>query len=128
MTFSTLESTKHALSILVNDTTLEIPREAKELVTKTTFTNALPPILPCPFRQLEAAAALKAVEAAVANAIGENRFGFIQDVTIDLQHATLFLFMAYLAKVDGLGKQDKGIKAKLKGILLRIRAYETPIF
>jgi hypothetical protein len=59
---------------------------------------------------------LKAVEAATTNGIGEMRFGEVQDVRIDLQHATLFLLMAYLATVDGLGKHDKGVKAKLKGI------------
>jgi hypothetical protein len=116
MTFSTLESAQTAVSSLIEDATLPIPLEVKALLrSKIEFTNATTPILPCPFRQLEAAAALKAVEASIANAIGKQRFGYVQDVTIDLQHATLFLFMAYLATVDGLGKLDKGVKAKLKG-------------
>jgi hypothetical protein len=115
MTFSTLESTQSAIELLVEDPLLPIPPEVKALVSRTTFTNASPPILPCPFRQLEAAAALKAIEGAAANAIGKERFGYEQDVSVDLQHATLFLFMAYLATVDGLRKQDKGVKAKLKG-------------
>jgi hypothetical protein len=116
MTYSTLESTKKAIQSLVEDPLLCIPSQVKSLLSRTTFTNDSAPILPCPFKQLEAAAALKAVEAATANAIGEIRFGEVQDVTIDLQHATLFLLMAYLATVDGFGKQDKGVKAKLKGI------------
>src|SRR5579862_1427302 len=115
MTFSTLESTQNAFKVLIDDISLNIPNEAKCLVQRTTFTNVSSPIIPCPFRQLEAAAALKAVEAAVANAIGEKRFGFAQDVTIDLQHAMLFLFMAYIATVDGFGKQDNEVKKKLKG-------------
>jgi len=117
MTFSILESTLAALKDLIDDTELPLPDDVRRIVERTTFTNASTPILPCPFKQLEAAAALKAIEAAVANVIGERRFGYKQDVTIDLQHATLFLFMAYLATVDGLGKQDKGVKAKLKGTL-----------
>jgi hypothetical protein len=116
MTFSTLDSTTKAIEVLVEDPLLSIPLQVKCLLSRTTFTNESAPILPCPFRQLEAAAALKAVEAATANVLGELRFGEVQDVRIDLQHATLFLFMAYLATVDGLGKQDKGVKAKLKGI------------
>jgi hypothetical protein len=116
MTFSILDSTKKAIEVLVEDPLLSIPSQVKSLLSRTTFTNESAPILPCPFRQLEAAAALKAVEAATANVLGELRFGEVQDVRIDLQHATLFLFMAYLATVDGLGKQDKGVKAKLKGI------------
>jgi|SRR5579859_3902546 len=116
MTFSTLESTERAIDVLLEDALLPIPREVKALVRRSKFVNPSSPILPCPFRQLEAAAALKAVEGGVANAIGKARYGFEQEVTIDLQHATLFLLMAYLASVDGLGKQDKGVRAKLKGI------------
>jgi hypothetical protein len=115
MTFSVLESTQEAVEIIVNDPLLPLPAEAKALLSRTTFTNESAPILPCPFRQLEAAAALKAVEGAVANAIGRERFKFEQDVSIDLHHATLFLLMSYLSTVGGLGKQDKGVMAKLKG-------------
>jgi hypothetical protein len=115
MTFSTLESTQRAIQILLDDPLLPIPEEAKLLIPKTTFTNESSPILPCPFRQLEAAAALKAIEAGVANAIGKLRLGQEQNVSIDLQHATLFLFMAYLTTVDGMGKLDPGVRAKLKG-------------
>lgn len=118
MAFSVLNSTQEALQTLVTDPSLPIPPEVRALLSKTTFTNQSDPILPCPFRQLEAAAALKAVEAAVANAIGKVRFGLDQSVTIDLQHATLFLLMAYIATVDGLGKQDHAVKVKLKGMYL----------
>jgi hypothetical protein len=118
MAFSTLSSTQEALRTLVNDSSLPIPPEVKALLSKTAFTNESEPILPCPFRQLEAVTALKAIEGAVANAIGKVRFGFDQDVTIDLQHATLFLLMAYIATVDGLGKQNPAVKAKLKGVHL----------
>jgi len=116
MAFSILNSTWDALRKLTTDPLLPLPPEVKALVSKTTFTNESEPVLPCPFRQLEAVAALKAIEGAVANAIGKVRFGVDQDVIIDLQHATLFLLMAYIAKVDGLGKQDSAVKGKLKGI------------
>ena len=115
MPYSTLESTWKAIHTLLDETSL--PSDITSLVSRTTFTNESPPILPCPFRQLEAAAALKAIEAAVANALGKLRYGYEQDVTIDLQHATLFLFSTYLATVDGMGKQHPGIRAKLKSTL-----------
>lgn len=115
MSYSSLDSTWIAIESLLNEANL--PAEVTSLVSRTTFTNESTPILPCPFRQLEAAAALKAIEAAVANAIGKERFGYEQDVSIDLQHATLFLFCTYLATVDGMGKQDPKVKAKLKSIL-----------
>ena|ERR1700737_4746253 len=119
MSYSTLDSTQQGISVLLEDPLLPIPPEVKALVARTTFTNASPPVIPCPFRQLEAAAALKAIEGAVANAIGKLRFGYEQDVSIDLQHTTLFLLMAYVATVDGQGKQDKRVKAKLKGMRTR---------
>jgi hypothetical protein len=131
MAFSILDSTQEALRTLVSDPSLPIPPEAKALLSKTTFTNDSEPILPCPFRQLEAVAALKAIEAAVANAIGKVRFGIDQDVTIDLQHATLFLLMAYIATVDGLGKQDPAVKRKLKGMYhscVHNFSSQTPIY
>jgi hypothetical protein len=115
MSYSSLESTWRAVDLLLDEGNL--PTEVASLVSLTSFTNESTPILPCPFRQLEAAAALKAIEAAVANAIGKARFGYEQDVCIDLQHATLFLFSTYLAAVDGMGKQDPNVKAKLKSML-----------
>ena len=114
MSYSSLDSTWRAIETLLDQANL--PPEVTSLISRTTFTNESTPILPCPFRQLEAAAALKAVEATVANAIGKLRFGYEQDVSIDLQHATLFLFSTYLATVDGMGKQDPEVKAKLKSM------------
>jgi hypothetical protein len=105
-----------ALRELLNDPLLPLPPEVKHIVARTTFINESNPIfLPTPFRHIEAAAALKCIEGAIANLIGKERFGYEQDVTIDLQHATLFLLMAYISTIDGLGKEDKAVKAKLKG-------------
>jgi hypothetical protein len=114
----TIESaTQKAVQILIEDPLLPLPEEAKRLATRTTFTNESNPILlPTPFRHIEAAGALKCVEGAIANLIGKERFGYEQDVNIDLQHSTLFLLMAYISKIDGLGKQDKAVRAKLNGI------------
>ncbi|KAH8669606.1 CoA-transferase family III domain-containing protein [Tricladium varicosporioides] len=70
---------------------------------------------PIPFKETETAAALKAVEGAVASALADLKFGEKdREVKVDLERATCFLFQAYLATVDGLGKLDKGVKAKLK--------------
>jgi len=71
---------------------------------------------PIPFKETETAAALKAVEGAVACALAELKFGKSERIVrVDLERATCFLFQAYLATVDGLGKLDKGVTAKLKG-------------
>jgi hypothetical protein len=71
---------------------------------------------PIPFKETETAAALKAVEGAVACALAQLKFGEANFVVrVDLERASCFLFQAYLATVDGLGKLDKGVKTKLKG-------------
>ncbi|PMD32072.1 CoA-transferase family III [Hyaloscypha variabilis F] len=70
---------------------------------------------PIPFKETETAAALKAVEGAVACALAQLKFGEANFVVrVDLERASCFLFQAYLATVDGLGKLDKGVKTKLK--------------
>jgi len=113
----TIESTmQKAVQTLIEDPLLPLPEGVKHLVTRTTFTNESNPILlPTPFRHIEAAGALKCIEGAIANLIGMERFGYKQDVTIDLQHSTLFLLMAYISTIEGLGKQDKAVRTKLKG-------------
>ena len=113
----TIESaTQTAVQNLIEDPLLPIPTEAKRLLRRTTFLNESNPILlPTPFRHIEAAGALKCIEGAIANLIGKERFGYEQDINIDLQHSTLFLLMAYISTIDGLGKQDKSVRAKLKG-------------
>jgi hypothetical protein len=71
---------------------------------------------PIPFKETETTAALKAVEGSVAAALADLKHKQSKrKVTVDLEKATRFLFQAYLATVDGLGKLDKGVKAKLKG-------------
>lgn len=71
---------------------------------------------PIPFKEMETTSALKAVEGSVACALANLKFGKRErTVSINLERVTCFLFQAYLASVDGLGKLDPGIKAKLKG-------------
>jgi len=89
MTFSVLESTHNAIRLLVEDPLIQIHPEVKDLICRMQFTNESSPINPCPFRQVEVAAALKAIEAAMVNVIGNRRFGYEQDVMIDFQHTTL---------------------------------------
>ena len=73
---------------------------------------------PIPFKETETAAALKAVEGAVACALAGLKYGKADyTVKVDLERATRFICQAYLASIDGLGKLDQDVKAKLKGEL-----------
>lgn len=72
---------------------------------------------PIPFKESETAVALKAIEGAVASSLADLKYGKSDRlIHVNLERATCFLFQAYLATIDGLGKLDKGVKAKLKGI------------
>ena len=72
---------------------------------------------PIPFKETETTSALKAVEGSVACALADLKYGTqARQVRVDLERATCFLFQAYLATVDGLGKLDKGVNVKLKGM------------
>lgn len=115
--YDTIKSAQTIFEGLVKDLKLPLPVDARELSANVKFT--LPPtdypiIVPCPLKQCETIAALKALEGTVANAVGKLRFGIEQTVEIDLQHATLFLFMAYLATINGYGKYEtKMLKDRL---------------
>ena len=71
---------------------------------------------PIPFKETETASALKGIEGGVALALEQLRSGkHDRKVKVNLEKATCFLFQAYMATVGGLGKQDEGVKVKLKG-------------
>jgi hypothetical protein len=100
--------------------------EASELGLPETIRDIIPNVeivsdhdriyFPIPFKETETASALKAVEGSVACALADLKYGpKARKVTVDLEKATCFLFQAYLATIDGLGKLDEGVKAKLKG-------------
>ncbi|KAK9449464.1 CoA-transferase family III domain-containing protein [Limtongia smithiae] len=113
--YSLLATTRTIFDGLIADPAIPIPAAAR---AKAAVFDSLP-ILPCVFKECETVAALKGVEGAVAAAIAEDRYGADDAavrndaVSIDLQHATMFLFMAYLASVDGYTKLQPEVKKKL---------------
>lgn len=75
------------------------------------------PYFPIPFKETETTAALKAIEASVASLLADTRQeGQVPErkIHVDLEKTTAFLFQAYLARVGGYGKLDKGVKSMLK--------------
>ncbi|KAK7204888.1 CoA-transferase family III domain-containing protein [Myxozyma melibiosi] len=118
--YSLLATTRSIFDALLADSSIPLPSAARAKSSAVQFTipdlsaDGLP-ILPCSFKECETVAALKGLEGSVAAALSELRFGPQTDehVEIDLQHATMFLFMAYLASVDGHTKLDPEVKKKL---------------
>lgn len=77
------------------------------------------PYFPMPFKETETTAALKAIEASVASLLADTRqegLSSERKIVVSLEKTTAFLFQAYLAKVGGYGKLDKGVKSLLKGL------------
>ncbi|KAL6701568.1 CoA-transferase family III domain-containing protein [Trichoderma pleuroticola] len=75
------------------------------------------PYFPIPFKETETTAALKAIEASVASLLADTRQeGQVpgRKILVNLEKTTAFLFQAYLARVGGYGKLDKGVKSMLK--------------
>jgi hypothetical protein len=72
---------------------------------------------PCPFKENEAAAALKAVEAGVVAAIADLRYGAQKrKIDVNLEKTAAFLFSTYIATIGDMSKVDPGVKSKVKGI------------
>lgn len=78
--------------------------------------NTRGPYFPCPLKETETIGALKAVEAAVAAGIANERYGN-QDrqLIVDLERASCYLFATYICTVKGMTKGDPNVKAVLKG-------------
>jgi hypothetical protein len=72
------------------------------------------PVIPTLWRETEAISALKGLEAAVAIALGKVRYGIDQTADINVDHATVFLFMSYLSTINGYGKWDPPSVERLK--------------
>jgi len=80
---------------------------------------------PSPLREQDTMLAIKALEACAAAAIADLRCGvdpqsqYKRRINIDVDKTSCFLMSAYLTTVDGMGKQDPGVKAKVPGTLIR---------
>ncbi len=98
---------------------ISLPSEVASRQGKIKFTAECDqPYFPIPFKETETTAALKAIEGTVAALLAETSDdGSAKDaqVHVNLEKTTAFLFQAYLARVGGLGKLDKEVKALLKG-------------
>jgi len=75
-------------------------------------------VFPCPLKEQEAAAAIKALEGLAAAAIADLRQDFNPEkriVEVDMAKAACFLMSAYLCTLDGMDKAHPQVKNKIKG-------------
>lgn len=117
-TYSPVQESRRIFDLLCEQAhSLGLPENINEIKGSVNIDSDYDRVyFPIPFKETETAAALKAVEGLVASALAklkDSKADYV--VRVDLERATCFLFQAYLATVDGLGKLDQGVKAKLKG-------------
>jgi hypothetical protein len=111
-----------AIDVLKRETDGQLPTAFQQYLQDVTFTSATDEgqlYFPCPFKETEAVAALKATEASAVAAIADLRFGKQQrKVEVNLEKTAAFLFSTYMATIGGLSKGHPQVKSKLKGARL----------
>jgi hypothetical protein len=115
--YSQLDEIKKARETLLDKAYDQIPLECIQLAKDVAFTNLSHglPDFPCPFKENEAIAALKAVEAGIAASIANLAIGEAdREAIVNVQRASCFLFSAYLATIGGHNKADPKSKTLLK--------------
>ena len=116
--YSPVKETERIFGLLCDQAEqLSLPSSFADIKKNVIFKTDLDRVyFPIPFKETETASALKGVEGAVASALAELKTGRRdREIKVDLEKATSFLFQSYLATVGGLGKQNEGVKEKLKG-------------
>jgi len=117
--YSMRKETQQALRKLLQVAKGQIPRECRQLIAEASFTTSnagVAPNFPCPFKETEAAGALKAVEGGIAAAIANLRYGAqARSITVDLERASCFLFSTYVATVGGYDKGNPKSRTLVKG-------------
>jgi hypothetical protein len=116
-TYSPLLEAQRILQFLCQQAgALGLPERLQDVAALVKFVSDYDQVyFPIPFKETETAAALKAVEGSVACLLADLKYGKQErTLSVSLEKTTNFLFQAYLATVDGLGKLDPAIKSKLK--------------
>jgi len=124
--YSVTRGALEALRALITASQYHLPVEFLEQVGYIAFASALPGSdmvhFPSPLREQDTMLAIKALEACAAAAIADLRYGESvseseegRQITVDVDKTSCFLMSAYLTTVDGMGKQDSRVKAKIPG-------------
>ncbi|KAF2972864.1 hypothetical protein GQX73_g817 [Xylaria multiplex] len=116
--YSVSRHARHAVEILLQATESELPAECCRYVQDVVFDGYSATgdsvCLPCPLRQQEACAGLKALEGCVVAAIaGLQRKERRRKITVNLERVTCFLMSAYITTLDGLDKSNPNISGRL---------------
>ena len=114
------EDAKDVLGQLLESAKTEIPKEFLKYVERVIFlknSRAGDTVcFPCPLREQETVAALKALEGCAAAAITDVRGAKRERaVRVNLERVTSFLMSAYITNIDGLDKCNPKTKGRIPG-------------
>ncbi|KAH9900609.1 CoA-transferase family III [Xylariomycetidae sp. FL2044] len=107
--YTVSQGAKDAFDCIVQSSNSELPTEFLHYVQDAVFSKrtyvADAVCFPCPLREQEALAALKALEGCVAAAVADLRCQAPRrQIAVDLELVTCFLMSAYITSIDGLDK------------------------
>lgn len=120
--YSVVGGAQQALEALLQSIVGQVPSEIIDNVDNVLFTSSSPSgatlYFPCPLKEQEATAAIKALEACVVASIADLRCSHEpkpRDIDVDMDRVVGFLMSAYTTTLDGLGKSDKEIQKRIPG-------------
>ncbi|TEA21175.1 Formyl-CoA:oxalate CoA-transferase [Colletotrichum sidae] len=115
--YTVWDGSENALAALVAACQRQVPLEFVEHLRNVTFTTPLgdTAFFPCPLKEQEATASIKALEGMAAAAIADLRFErqAARAVEVDVARTACFLISAYLTTVDGMDKAHPNVKSKI---------------
>ncbi|OLN94012.1 Formyl-CoA:oxalate CoA-transferase [Colletotrichum chlorophyti] len=115
--YSVKEGSEGALASLITACQRQLPAEFVEHLRNVAFTTPLGDAVffPCPLKEQEATASIKALEGMAAAAIADLRYGFQprRKIEIDVARTACFLISAYLTTIDGMDKGHPNVKSKV---------------
>ncbi|KAI1393432.1 CoA-transferase family III [Hypoxylon trugodes] len=116
--YSVSEGAREAFEQLWESTKGELPREFLEYAKRIFFLGDTgtgdAACFPCPFREQEAIAALKALEGCAAATIADIRGPKRErEINVMMERVTSFLMSAYITDLDGLDKCNPKIKERI---------------
>ena len=120
--YSVLDGANGALDSLLLSVHDQLPDEIIDYAKDVTFSSPSPGRaalqFPCPLKEQEATAAVKALEACAVAAIADLRYGVKpRPIHVDMERIACFLMSAYLTTIDGLGKGDLRVREMIPGWL-----------
>lgn len=117
--YSVRDAASCALAGLLSACQHEVPAGYLQHLQHITFTSSSPvaadaPLFPCPMKEQEATAAVRALEGLAAAAIADLCYGAQpRRITVDVSKVGCFLMSAYMTTIDGMDKGNPGVKDRI---------------